>query len=200
LVADDSAVHELDEALQMAERSGDDTELGLIKYVLGIALGTRDDAADHQRGIELFAQVREMCVQQRFYQSELPAFELHAARDSVLRGDCESAVPVIRRVLNEFLEAGQLAYGAVGTTFLVEALLGCGTEGDVAEAQGAIDRASKLPPDESLVLRDVWLLRLRALVARARGDDDAYRELADRYGAVAKSLGFEGHIAMAAAM
>jgi len=200
LVADDSAVHELDEALQMAERSGDDTELGLIKYVLGIALGTREDAADHQRGIELFAQVREMCVQQRFYQSELPAFELHAARDSVLRGDCESAVPVIRRVLNEFLEAGQLAYGAVGTTFLVEALLGCGTEGDVAEAQGAIDRASKLPPDESLVLRDVWLLRLRALVARARGDDDAYRELADRYGAVAKSLGFEGHIAMAAAM
>jgi class 3 adenylate cyclase len=200
LVADDSAVHELDEALQMAERSGDDTELGLIKYVLGIALGTRDDAADHQRGIELFAQVREMCVQQRFYQSELPAFELHAARDSVLRGDCESAVPVIRRVLNEFLEAGQLAYGAVGTTFLVEALLGCGTEGDVAEAQSAIDRASKLPPDESLVLRDVWLLRLRALVARARGDDDAYRELADRYGAVAKSLGFEGHIAMAAAM
>ena len=200
LVADDSAVHELDEALQMAERSGDDTELGLIKYVLGIALGTREDAADHQRGIELFAQVREMCVQQRFYQSELPAFELHAARDSVLRGDCESAVPVIRRVLNEFLEAGQLAYGAVGTTFLVEALLGCGTEGDVAEAQSAIDRASKLPPDESLVLRDVWLLRLRALVARARGDDDAYRELADRYGAVAKSLGFEGHIAMAAAM
>jgi class 3 adenylate cyclase len=200
LVADDSAVHELDEALQMAERSGDDTELGLIKYVLGIALGTREDAADHQRGIELFAQVREMCVQQRFYQSELPAFELHAARDSVLRGDCESAVPVIRRVLNEFLEAGQLAYGAVGTTFLVEALLGCGTEGDVAEAQSAIDRASKLPPDESLVLRDVWLLRLRALVARAHGDDDAYRELADRYGAVAKSLGFEGHIAMAAAM
>ena len=200
LVADDSAVHELDEALQMAERSGDDTELGLIKYVLGIALGTRDDAADHQRGIELFAQVREMCVQQRFYQSELPAFELHAARDSVLRGDCESAVPVIRRVLNEFLEAGQLAYGAVGTTFLVEALLGCGTEGDVAEAQSAIDRASKLPPDESLVLRDVWLLRLRALVARARGDDDAYRELANRYGAVAKSLGFEGHIAMAAAI
>jgi class 3 adenylate cyclase len=200
LIADDSAVHELDEALQMAERSGDDTELGLIKYVLGIALGTRDDAADHQRGIELFAQVREMCVQQRFYQSELPAFELHAARDSVLRGDCESAVPVIRRVLNEFLEAGQLAYGAVGTTFLVEALLGRGTEGDVAEAQGAIDRASKLPPDQSLVLRDVWLLRLRALVARARGDDDAYRELANRYGAVAKSLGFEGHIAMAAAM
>ena len=200
LVADDSAVRELHEALQMAERSGDDTELGLIKYILGIALGTRDDAADHQRGMELMAQVREMCVDQRFYQSELPGFELHAARDRALRGDCEGAIPVIRRVVNEFFEAGQLAYGAVVTTYLVEALLDRGNEGDVTEAQGAIDRAAKLPPDESLVLRDVWLLRPRALVARARGDDDAYRELANRYGALAKSLGFEGHIAMAAAM
>jgi hypothetical protein len=200
LVADDSAVRELDEALQMAERSGDDTELGLIKYILGIALGTRDDAADHQRGMELMAQVREMCADQRFYQSELPGFELHAARDRALRGDCEGAIPVIRRVVNEFFEAGQLAYGAVVTTYLVEALLDRGNEGDVTEAQGAIDRAAKLPPDESLVLRDVWLLRPRALVARARGDDDAYRELANRYGALAKSLGFEGHIAMAAAM
>ena len=200
LVADDSAVRELDEALQMAERSGDDTELGLIKYILGIALGTRDDAADHQRGMELMAQVREMCVDQRFYQSELPGFELHAARDRALRGDCEGAIPVIRRVVNEFFEAGQLAYGAVVTTYLVEALLDRGNEGDVTEAQGAIDRAAKLPPDESLVLRDVWLLRPRALVARARGDDDAYRELANRYGALAKSLGFEGHIVMAAAM
>jgi hypothetical protein len=51
-----------------------------------------------------------------------------------------------------------------------------------------------------LVLRDVTLLRLRALVARARGDDDAYRELKNRYRTMPASLGFEGHIAMAKAM
>jgi hypothetical protein len=50
------------------------------------------------------------------------------------------------------------------------------------------------------VLRDVTLLRLRALLARARGDEAAYRDLAGRYRAMAESLGFEGHIAMAAAM
>ncbi len=38
LLADDTAVRELDEALQIAERSGDDTALGLAKYMLGIAL------------------------------------------------------------------------------------------------------------------------------------------------------------------
>jgi hypothetical protein len=51
-----------------------------------------------------------------------------------------------------------------------------------------------------LVLRDVWLLRPRALLARARGDDNAYRDLVDRYRSMAKSLGFEGHAAIADAM
>jgi hypothetical protein len=38
-------------------------------------------------------------------------------------------------------------------------------------------------------------LRLRALLARTRGDDDAYRDFRDRYRAMAKTLGYEGHIA-----
>jgi hypothetical protein len=51
-----------------------------------------------------------------------------------------------------------------------------------------------------LVIRDIWVLRLRALLARARGDDDAYRTLVNRYRSMAESLGFEGHIAWAEAM
>jgi hypothetical protein len=47
---------------------------------------------------------------------------------------------------------------------------------------------------------EITLLRLRALLARARGDGDAHRELVDRYRAKAESLGFEGHIAWAGAM
>lgn len=200
LLADDTAVRELDEALQIAERSGDDTALGLAKYMLGIALVYRDGAADHQRGLELLAQVRDMCLHQRFYQSELSALEFHAARVRARRGDCDGAIPVIRKVLNDFFEAGQLAYGAAVTAVLVETLLDRGTEADVAEAQSAIDRAANLPTDKDLVLRDITLLRLRALLARAHGDDVAYRDLADRYRAMAESLGFEGHMAMASSM
>jgi hypothetical protein len=44
------------------------------------------------------------------------------------------------------------------------------------------------------------LLRLRALLSRARGDHVAYRELVGRYRAMAESLGFEGHITWAQAM
>ena len=47
---------------------------------------------------------------------------------------------------------------------------------------------------------DIWLLRLRALLARAQGDEKAYRQLRDRYRDTAKTLGFEGHIAWAEAM
>ena len=47
---------------------------------------------------------------------------------------------------------------------------------------------------------EITLLRLRALLSRARGDNVAYRDLVGRYRAMAESLGFEGHIAMAEAM
>ena len=200
LLPDDTAVREIDDALQVAERSGDDTALGLARYILGIALTHRDGEADHQRGLELLAQVHDMCLHHRFYRSELQGLEVSDAVERARRGDRDGAIPVIRRVVSDFFEAGQLAYGAAGTAFLVEALLDRGTEDDVAEAQTAIDRAAKLPADEGLVLRDIWLLRLRALLARARGDDVAYRDLAGRYRAMAESLGFEGHMAMAETM
>ena len=50
------------------------------------------------------------------------------------------------------------------------------------------------------MVRDITLLRLRVLMARACGDDIAYKDLASRYRAMAESLGFEGHIAWAEAM
>jgi hypothetical protein len=51
-----------------------------------------------------------------------------------------------------------------------------------------------------VVFRDVWLLRLRALLARADGDEAAYRDYRDRYRAMAASLGCEGHMKWAEAM
>jgi hypothetical protein len=167
---------------------------------LGIALMQRDGAADHQRGWELLAQVRDMCLHGRFYRSELPGLEGADALEMARRGDRDGAIPVLRKVLNGLVEAGQLAYGAPLTAVLVEMLLDRGTEADVAEAQSAIDRATKLPPDQGLVLRDITLLRPRAMLARARGDDAAYRDYRDRYRAMATSLGFEGHMAWAEAM
>jgi hypothetical protein len=70
----------------------------------------------------------------------------------------------------------------------VETLLDHAADRDVAEAEAAIERLAAAPAEEGLVIREIWLLRLRTLLARAHGDD------------VAESLGFEGHIAFAEAM
>jgi hypothetical protein len=60
--------------------------------------------------------------------------------------------------------------------------------------------ASLMRVEPGFVLYDLVLLRLRALVACAHGDELAYREFVDRYRAMATSLGFERHVAMAEAM
>jgi hypothetical protein len=70
----------------------------------------------------------------------------------------------------------------------------------VAEAGAVIERLAAAPADEGLVMRDIWLLRLRALLAQAHGDDTGYRDYRDRYRDIAKTLGFEGHIAWSEAM
>ena len=106
----------------------------------------------------------------------------------------------MRKAVDEQHQAGRLGFVVFGTGVLVEALLECGTEGDLAEAQEAIDRLANLPATEGWVVCDIWLLRLRALLAQAHSDEASYRDYRDRYRAMAKSLGFEGHMMWAEAM
>jgi adenylate cyclase len=51
-----------------------------------------------------------------------------------------------------------------------------------------------------LVIHEIWLLRLRALLARAHGDEAGYRDYRDRYRGMATELGVEGHMKWAEAM
>ena len=48
------------------------------------------------------------------------------------------------------------------------------------------------------MIKGIWLLRLRALLAHAEGNDAAYRDYRDRYRRMANDLGFEGHMQWAA--
>jgi hypothetical protein len=107
----------------------------------------------------------------------------------------------MRAAVDHLVREGQLlAWGVVATGILVETLLDHAAHGDVAEAEAAIERLAAAPADEGLAVRDIWLLRLRALLARAHGDAVAYADFRDRYRDMAKTLGFEGHIAWAEAM
>ena len=82
----------------------------------------------------------------------------------------------------------------------METLLDRGSDADVAEAEAEIERLAAVPTDDGLAVRDIWLLRLRTLVAKAHGDEARYREYRDRCRTMAKRLEFEGRIAWAQAM
>ena len=56
------------------------------------------------------------------------------------------------------------------------------------------------PAGEGLVIREIWLLRLRARLAPAQGDEAGYRDYRDDYRAMATSLGFGGHMKWAEEM
>jgi adenylate cyclase len=71
---------------------------------------------------------------------------------------------------------------------------------DVHEAAAAIERLAAVPTGPGFVLNEIPLLRMRALLARAHGDETAYRAYRDRYRDMAKTLGYEGHIEWAEAM
>ena len=92
-----------------------------------------------------------------------------------------------------------LSRGAA-TVALVESLLRRGSDTDLQEAAAAIERLAAVPTDPGFVLNEIPLLRLRALLAQALGDDTAYRDYRDRYRATATSLGFQGHMQWAEAM
>jgi len=198
---DDSAVREIEAALRIVERSGDDVALAVARMTLGVALVHRQTAADRGRGQQLLAEVSDVFVRRGYLLAELPIVEVYVARERARRGDRDEAIPLMRAAADHLFREGHLLlWGVPATGVLVETLLDHGTESDVAGAEAAIERLAAAPADDGLVARDIWLLRLRALLARTQGDDTAYRDFRDRYRAMATSLGFEGHMKWAEAM
>jgi class 3 adenylate cyclase len=201
LAADDPALREIEDALRIAERSSDDMALVFAGAIPGLALVHRDTDPERDRGLKLLAEVSDVILRRGHNLSELRLIDVYLARERARRGDRDEAVPLMRAAIDDLVREEQLpSWGIPATGVLVETLLDRGAEGDVAEVEAAIERLAAAPADDGLVIRDVWLLRLRALLARTRGDVRAYELLRDRYSAMAESLGFEGHLAWAEAM
>jgi class 3 adenylate cyclase len=201
LAADDSSVRESEDALRIAERSGDDLAVAFARATMGLALVHRQTDAERDRGQKLLAEVSEVYLRGGHNLCERPILDVYSARERARRGDREDALSLMRAAVDHLFREGRLlAYSVPTTGVLVETLLDRGADGDVAEAEAAIERLAAAPADDGLVIRQVWLLRLRALSARAHGDEAAYRDYRDRYRDTARTLGFEGHIAWAEAM
>jgi class 3 adenylate cyclase len=197
LPPDDHAIREIEQALAIAERAGDDIALGSARFALGLALVYRGET-DADRGLELLLQVREMCVQHRFLLTVAPQVDAYVARQLANRGDSDGVLPRLRAALEELFERGHPAC-RVGTEALVEVLLMRGAEADIAEAQAVIDRFAESSAG-GLVTSEILLLRLRSLMAGARGDATACGAYRDRYRELTASVGFGGDMSWAEGM
>jgi AAA ATPase domain/Putative zinc-finger len=208
LTPDDRAMREIEDALRIAEQSGDDVAFALARMTLGIALVHRRTNAERDRGQQVLAEVREVFLRRGFFLADLPIVEVCLAREQAQCGDRDGAIPLMRAAAEHLFREGLLlGWGIPATGVLVETLLDRGAESDLVEAEAAIERLAEAaigrlaaPTDDGSPVRDIWLLRLRALLARAHGDATAYAHFRDRYRDMAKTLGFEGHIEWAEAM
>jgi hypothetical protein len=197
---DDSAVREIEDAFRIAERSADDLALATARVTLGVVLVHRHTDGERDRGQKLLAEVSELYVRRGHSLCDLPIVEVYLARERARHGDSDGAIPLMRAAVDSLFHEGLLlGWGFPATGVLVETLLDRGAQSDLVEAEAAIDRLARMPTD-GLMVRDVWLLRLYALLARARGDAAAYAHLRDRYRDTARALDLEGHVEWAAAM
>jgi hypothetical protein len=205
---DDRAMGEIQDALRIAEQSGDDVAVAISRMTLGIALVHRPTNAERDQGQRILAEVGEVFLRRGFFLAELPIVEVCVAREKAQSGDLDGALPAMRAAVDDqFREGRLLGWGIPTTGALVETLLDRRAEGDLVEAEAAIERLADAaierlaaPSDGGFAVREIWLLRLRALLAQAHGDDACYADFRDRYRDMAVTLGFEGHIDWAEAM
>ena len=188
------------DTLAMAEQTSDDLGLDLARGARGIVL-IHNGGSDRDAGLQLLASVCEReGVWQRSFSSILAITQAYVAREKARRGDIDEALDAARHAVEHLSAAGSVMWNMAATAALVDVLLTRRLARDVDEADSVVQKWTSQTCELGVTLHEVWSLRMRAQLARARKEDSAFRELRDRYRRKATELGFEGHIAFAAAL
>lgn len=199
LLPDAAASRDTAEALDVAERSGDDFALANAQLARGALLVQRS-AGDESRGFDLLLTVRRAAVQQRFTVSAVWFVDIMLAKEKGRSGDIDGAIELSRTVVDDLLRAGNMIWSGLASSTLVELLIQRSAQGDHDEATAAVDRLAAAATEPGFVLHTLPVLRLRALLAQANSDPETYRDYRDRYREAALSVGFEGHMKWAEEM
>jgi len=194
---DAAALIDTKEALERAERSGDETALAVARSARGVVLAYRDEP-ECDEGVALLERVRDAILRERFSHPMTPYINIELARASARAGNLDQAIELCRPYANS--NQNEMSVFGLAVTVLVESLLRRGGDADDEEVDQAIDDLAAYAATTRLVVYPLLVLRLRALIARARGDAAAYQDFVERYRVQAESLGLDGHVAMAAAM
>jgi adenylate cyclase len=191
-----TALAETAEAVRIAEQTGDDFLLGMARLTRGFTQ-IQHGGPDRDEGVALLRRARESADRGRFARVAMPIVDPQIAREKARTGDLDGAIDMARSVFDGDFETGETMWRWLATTVLVESLLDRRADGDVQEAQAAIDRFAAAPADPGFLLNELSLLRLRGLLARAHGDAVACQQLMADFRAKAAAAGFEPLVAAA---
>jgi adenylate cyclase len=196
LLPDDAMLSVSESNLRAAEERADEFALASARFLRGLILAQLDEP-QRAEGLEVLAQSLKTALHNRINQAAVRQLNVERAKEQARTGDLDGAITLLRDTAEQQTTMG---FRGAASTALVETLLQRGQPADVDEAAAAVEKLAAVPTEPAFVLFDVALLRLRALLARARGDEACYRDFAERYRAMATSFGFEGHMALARAM
>lgn len=186
-------------AVSIAEQSGDDLAVALARMGHAVVFA-HQKGSDREAGLALLTQVREDALQQRSPIMGAVLADTETARAMQETGDVDSAIELSKRAVDRCFDSGQMIWRGEATAVLVESLLMRGKKSDIEDAQAAIDRLAAVPTEPGFVLFEIPLLRLRALMARANGDETGYRDFVTRYRERSNAVGYHGHAALADTM
>jgi adenylate cyclase len=177
---DETALRDTAEAVTVAEQSGDRFAVGCALLARGITLVYRDDE-ESGSGYEQLAEVREMAEARQFFRLAVHIVDIFNARRRLRDEDVPGAVELARTARTNLSATGDVLWYAVASTTLVECLLKRGTADDIAEGQTVATELAAAPTDPGFVVNEFSVFRMQALLARAQGDDAAYRRVGEHY-------------------
>jgi adenylate cyclase len=175
LLPDAAADRDTAEAMEMAEHSGDDFVVDGARVSRGLVL-INQGGSQRAAGFALLAQYREAHLLHGYAKNVVRTVDTEIAKEKARTGDIDGAIQLARAVVDYTFDAGDMLSLGEATRVLVESLLQRGTSADLKEAQAAIDRLAAEPTDPGFILFELPRLRLRALLARARGDAATYAQ------------------------
>jgi adenylate cyclase len=158
LLADDDALRDTAEALEIAKQFGDDFSLTNAEFTRGLVLVRREDA-DRKLGFELLDRARRLALEHRTTIVAAWCADIEFAVQKNRVGDYDGAIALCRAVLENEIRGGEMTNRGWCTTVLVEALLNRGRDGDVDEAQIAIDNLAATPTEPGFLYHELPLLR-----------------------------------------
>ena len=106
---DDSAMREIEDALRIAERSGDDLALVFARATLGVALVHRHTDAERDQRTEAAGRgPAKRFVRRGHNLADLPLVNVYLARERARRGDRDEAIPLMRAAVDHLFREGRL--------------------------------------------------------------------------------------------